>query len=326
MSSHRSLIDVHVHLAGLPDRDNGCFISRRALGGPLFRMLFRRLGLPKDDPAQANRIYLRHLLDALEQAPCMDKAVVLAMDGVYGADGRLDQEQTEFLIGNDYLLAQVAAHPERLLAGVSINPMRRDALDELARCAEAGACLVKVLPNSQRFDPADARHRPFYQALAGRGLPLLTHVGYEFSLIGTDQSVGDLARWRLALDQGVTLIAAHGASQGLFFYEPHWRTLVEFVDRYPRCYWDSSALTLPNRAGMLLRLRRHPPLLERMLFGTDYPLPVFAFPALLAGRWRTLPGILSNPNPFERQYQILTTLGIRPSPGLPWRPAPMETA
>ncbi len=313
------LIDVHVHLAGLPDGQNGCFISKKMLNGALFRFVAWRLGLSLKEPAQANRIYVDRLIRAIDNSVVLKKAVVLGMDGVYGPDGRLDDSATEFMISNDHVLGTVAAHPNHLLAGVSINPSRRDALDEVARCAERGAFLVKVLPNTQQFNPAEERFRSFYRALADRKLPFLSHVGYEFSLIGKDQSVGDPARLRLALEEGVTVVAAHGASQGLFFHEPHWKTLVEFTARYPHFYWDASALTLPNRAGMLLRLRRAPALLERMLFGTDYPLPVFTFPTLLAGQPLSFLKSLRTANPFDRQCQILTALGMAPRAGVPCR-------
>ncbi len=61
-----------------------------------------------------------------------------------------------------------------------------------------GAVLVKVLPNAQQFNPADPTYKSFYRALAERKLPFLSHVGYEFGLIGKDQSVGDPDRsvWR----------------------------------------------------------------------------------------------------------------------------------
>ena len=40
--------------------------------------------------------------------------------------------------------------------GASVNPTRKDALDELERVAALGAVLNKVLPNAMVFDPADA--------------------------------------------------------------------------------------------------------------------------------------------------------------------------
>ena len=147
----KSLIDVHVHLAGLPDGQNGCFISKKMRNAPLFRFVAWRLGLSLNKPAEANRIYVERLIRAIDESVVLQKAVCLGMDGVYGADGRLDESATEFLISNNHVFKTVAAHPQHLLAGVSINPSRRDALDEVARCAERGAFLVKVLPNTQQF-------------------------------------------------------------------------------------------------------------------------------------------------------------------------------
>ena len=40
--------------------------------------------------------------------------------------------------------------------------------------AEAGAVLVKVLPNSQQFDPGHYRYQKFYRELAKLSLPLLS--------------------------------------------------------------------------------------------------------------------------------------------------------
>jgi predicted TIM-barrel fold metal-dependent hydrolase len=136
--------------------------------------------------------------------------------------------------------------------------------------------------------------------LAQRKIPFLSHVGYEFSLIGKDQSAGDPDKLRMALDEGVTVIAAHGCSNGLIFSEPYYRTFLDLVSRYKNFYADVSALTLPNRFGMLLRLRRHPELHARLLFGTDYPLPVFHPPTKT---FRT-------DNRFDRQHLVLKHLGI----------------
>ena len=305
--------DVHVHLAALPDGRNGCYISPKMLGGVLFRMLLRQLELPANDPARANELYIQKLVRLLGESQYVKRAVLLAMDGVYRSDGSFDAEKTHFIVANDYVLSIAKRFPGQFLAGVSINPMRRGAVDELHRTAGAGAALVKVLPNSQQFDPADSSFRPFWKAMAERKIPLLSHVGYEFSLWGKDQSVGDPSRLRPALEEGVTVIGAHGASFGLFFYEKYCDTLQDLVRTYPNFYWDASALSLPNRVGMLLRLRRHPELVSRMVFGTDYPLSVFAYPALLAGHWHDYWEIRQIKNPFDRHYRLLDTLGLAPA-------------
>lgn len=311
MTTGRSLIDCHVHLAALPAGDNGCFISKRMLASPLFRFLLWKHDLPLARPQEANQKYVEDLRKELQASQFVKQAVLLAMDGVYGSFGQLDQTHTEFLISNRYVLDIARQHPDLFLPGVSINPQRQDAVEEVHRCAGAGAVLVKVLPNAQQFDPANPRYRPFYRALAERRLPLLSHVGYEFSLIGKDQSVGDPARLRVPLDEGVTVIAAHACSYGLMLYEKFLPTFQELAAGYPNFYADISALTLPNRMKMLLHLRRHPELHDRLLFGTDYPLSVLHLAAWGRVGVGTLRRLFATKNRFDRQYLVCHELGLR---------------
>lgn len=49
---------------------------------------------------------------------------------------------------------------------------------------------------------------PFYRVLAEGHPSFLSHVGYEFSLIGKDQSVEDPDRLKLALEEAATVIPA----------------------------------------------------------------------------------------------------------------------
>jgi len=304
------MIDVHVHLAAFPTPSNGCLMSE-----PMRRKFLVKLnafvqGLPLDDPEAANRKYVDNLKRELSASRRVDKAVVLGMDGAYDSRGELVEAHTDFLISNDYVLGVAATDP-RLLPGVSIHPGRKDALDELERCAERGAALVKWLPNAQRFDPSDKRFVPFYRALAKLRMPLLSHIGFEFSLIGADQSVGDPLRLIPALEEGVTVIAAHGCSKGLFFGEPYFASMLELVRRYRNFYVDTSALTLPNRVGALLMLRRHPEVFDRLLLGTDYPILVFAYPCLMAGKVSGFLSSAGGASRFDRQARVLDALGVR---------------
>jgi predicted TIM-barrel fold metal-dependent hydrolase len=306
----KNLIDCHVHLAALPDGDNGCYISPKMLRSPLFRYLLWKHQLSPANPREANQKYLDDLLIELRASHHVQQAVLLGMDGVYDQNGRLNQAHTDFLISNDYVLKTARAHPNEFLAGVSINPQRRDAVEEVHRCADAGAALVKVLPNAQQFNPADLHYKAFYRALAERKLPFLSHVGYEFSLIGKDQSVGDPDRLRPALEEGATVIAAHACSYGLIIYEKFLPTLRDFVQRYPNFYADISALTLPNRVQMLLHLCRYPEIHERLLFGTDYPLSVFHLAAWGRVALGTLYDIVRTTNRFDRQVSVCRGLGL----------------
>lgn len=306
----QALVDCHVHLAALPDGDNGCYISPKMLKSPLFRFLLWKHGLSPARPRDANQKYIDDLLSELRASRHVQKAVLLGMDGVYDQNGRLVIDHTDFLVSNDYVLKTAKAYPNELLAGVSINPQRRDAVEEVHRCADAGATLVKVLPNAQQFNPADTKYKAFYRALGQRNLPFLSHVGYEFSLIGKDQSVGDPDRLVRALDEGVTVIAAHACSYGLMLYEKFLPTFRELVRHYPNFYADISALTLPNRLGMLLHLRRQPELHSRLLFGTDYPLSVFHLAAWGRVSLSALGQLVATKNRFDRHYDVCRELGL----------------
>ena len=290
------LVDVHCHLVALPVPGNGCFIAEKQLRGPLGRLIARLQGLPVDDPARANALYREKLLASLAASKRAKQAVLLGLDGVYDGAGRLDEARTSIVVSSGAVFEACAASGGRLLPGPSINPRRRDALDELERCSEGGAALIKFLPNAQGFDPGAPQLKPFYRRLAELRLPLLSHIGIEFSVGSVDQTVGEPGRLRPALEEGVTVIAAHGCSAGGGLREPHLPTLLEFAARFPRFFVDLSAMTLPTRAGMLLRLRRHPEVFDRLLFGTDYPLPVL---------W---PGS----NYFDRQAAALEAAGVLP--------------
>jgi len=303
----KSAIDVHVHLAALPEAGNGCHVSRRMMRNPLFRYLAWSQGLDLRRPGAANARYVERLLIEVSRSERIKQVVLLGMDGVYDAAGELDLAASDFLVSNRYVCELARRYPGSFLAGVSINPSRRDALEELERTVEEGAVLVKVLPNSQLFDPGDKRFIPFYRALARHGLPLLSHVGFEFALIGKDQSAGDPRRLRTALDEGTSVIAAHGCSRGLGYPDSYLAVFAELVRSYPRFFVDTSALTLPNRVSALFFLTRHPELHDRLVFGTDYPLPVFCYPVL----GRSYGSTLVIKNSFDRQVRVLESLNIR---------------
>lgn len=310
LEPHRNLIDCHVHLAALPEGDNGCYISPKLLKSPLFRYLLWKHELSPAHPREANRKYIDHLLNELRASRYVQKAVLLGMDGFYDQAGLLNQQHTVFLISNDYVLETAQAYPDEFLAGPSINPQRQDSVEEVHRCADAGAVLVKVLPNVQHFNPADPKFKPFYRALVERKLLFLSHVGYELTLIGRDQSLGDPDRLRTALDEGVTVIAAHACSYGLMLYEKFLPTFQDLAKRYPHFYADISALTHPNRFRMLLHLRHHPELHERLLFGTNYPLSVFHLPAWGRVGLRALRDMVRTRNRFDRQVSVCRGLGL----------------
>ena len=90
--------------------------------------------------------------------------------------------------------------------------------------------------------------------------------------------------------------------------------MLEFVRRYPNFYWDASALSLQNRVGMLFKIRNHPELDSRMVFGTDYPLPCYAYPVIFDGNVSGYLKLIKTTNPFDRHFRLLEELGIPITP------------
>jgi len=162
-------------------------------------------------------------------------------------------------------------HPKILFAA-SIHPYRRDAVAELERCAAAGAVMVKWLPITQRFNPADAKCIPFYEALAHHGIPLLSHTGWEHVLPSLDPSVADPMLLLEALKRGVRVIAAHCGTR-LFPWEidylPNWSQLAK---EYEHFYGDTAALNVPNRWYAYDTILKDAALSRKLVHGSDWPV------------------------------------------------------
>lgn len=306
------LIDTHIHAppfpAASPSNDGGVIVEPSPLKALFLRYIRARLKIAPNDLNPA-ATYMDRLSTEIKESKYLGSGVVFGLDGVYDSSGRLDTVNTRFMAPNGYVHALVEGR-KGLAFGASINPARADAVDELLRCTELGAVLVKVLPNTQGFDPADVRFVAFYRRLAELKLPLLTHSGFEFALPALDQSLGDPGRLERALDEGVTVILAHGGTTGLFFFEKYLPVVKTLVREYENLYLDTSALTFPHRAGGLRKILRTPELAARLVFGTDFPMPSFVSPFLFDLPLKNLLEIRREGNYFDRQVRLLHALGV----------------
>ena len=68
-------------------------------------------------------------------------------------------------VPNDYIL-KLARENAEFLPAVSIHPARKDAMDELEKCLERGAVMLKILPNCQNIDCNQTRYRRFWDRMA----------------------------------------------------------------------------------------------------------------------------------------------------------------
>jgi len=281
--------DGHIHLVGLGDSDSGIWVNPN----------LRRFWYPKQ--YTQFRFYLNaacptpnmlvdkgfvHRLKSLQWAKGL-KFMLLAFDYSYDEQGNKLLEKTAFYTPNDYAARIHAEFPDTFEWIASIHPYRQDCVEALEKAVEQGARGIKWLPPSMGMNPASPLCDRFYEAMARLKIPLLCHSGDESAVDGAKtQEYGNPLSLRRALDWGVKVVIAHCASLGenedidkkrnakkvrnfeLFtrlMDEPKYEGLL---------FGDVSAMPQINRAGddldvLLTREEWH----ERLLYGSDYPLP-----------------------------------------------------
>ena len=307
------IVDMHCHLAGIGSGGSGCFVSPRLRDNWRFRIYLRSFGVSREELlVKGDGLVADRISELLAQSKYVSKVVLLALDGVVAADGRLDTNRTEVYVPNQFVADMVARHTN-LLFGASVNPYRKDALQQLEWAKTHGAVLVKWIPPIMEINPDDPTLIPFYQKMVELKLPLLSHTGREKSFSRAAEEFGDPAKLRLPLSLGVTVIAAHIAASEKYHGERGTDRLARLMREYPRLYADISALTQLNRAGALKEALTKPEFSGRLLYGSDFPLintslvsPWYSGRLSLAKKmiiWRT-------PNPWDRDVLLKHELGL----------------
>jgi mannonate dehydratase len=292
----RSLVwDAHVHLVGLGAGGTGCWVNPE-MQSPLhpvkqFQFDLYRAGIGMTHDATADADYAERLLELQRLANPPGKSLIFAFDLNVAEDGTERPEISAMYTPNDYVLRMAEAHPE-FAACASVHPYRRDAIPRLDRAAEAGARAVKWLPNAMGIDPASPRCDAFYDRLVELDVPLIAHAGKEYAIdAGETQELGNPLLLRRALDRGVRVIVAHCGALGDYAdldapeagrprvasFELFKRLLAD--PAYERnLFGDISALAQVNYGPRPLReLLATPEWHERLIYGSDYPLPALRF-------------------------------------------------
>src|SRR5882724_7940619 len=120
-----------------------------------------------------------------------------------------------------------------------------DALEELDRCLEAGAVMMKCLPNCQNIDCNDRRFTRFWERMAEAKLPLLAHTGGEHTIPVVCHRFSDPRILTLPLECGVNVIAAHCATKGALFDAESSPAFAKMTRPSPTLSGDGSALNVP---------------------------------------------------------------------------------
>ncbi|MBC8453372.1 MAG: amidohydrolase [Chloroflexi bacterium] len=172
---------------------------------------------------------------------------------------------------NDYNLEAAKAHPDRLIAFCSVNPVwGEDAVAEVRRCHEAGAKGIGELhPDSQGILDADmAALAPVFDTARELDMPILMHasepVGHGYPGKGT--VTPDLLMILVNAFPNNTFIFSHFGG-GLLFYG----LMPEVKSALKNVYFDSAAFPFLYRPEVFDVAARSIGA-DRILFASDFPL------------------------------------------------------
>jgi predicted TIM-barrel fold metal-dependent hydrolase len=254
----------------------------------------------------------------------VDQCVLLALDQVYDEQGHTNLTKwTNLYVDNATIVDLAAANP-RILFGASVHPYRSDWLDALDYCLAHKAVLCKWLPSAQCIDPTHQKCMPFYDSLASHKLPLLCHVGPEYSIPTHDKyfaRFNNAKYLRPALEKGVIVIFAHGSlpfEPTPLEHDDAYRELLNIISEAEAKNWnvyvDISALCL-FRSSYVPDLIKDIPA-KRLLFGSDYPIPMTnlgykRIPTAwdwVKHFWQTL----FTKNLLDKNYLLLEDMGFPP--------------
>lgn len=302
-------IDMHVHMVGNGLRGSGCWLRVGAWHKPLATFMLHHIGVGVSTSApEFDEAYPRHLASLVRQSS-LGAVVILAHDHVYDANGERINFGS-FYVPNEHVLGLSRKYPE-FLPACSIHPGRPDAFDELERCLDGGAVMLKLLPNCHNVDCNATRYKKFWERMAEARLPLLAHTGGEHTVPVCNKLYSDPRFLKLPLECGVNVVAAHcGTKSGLADPE-YFDVFCNMLRQYPNLFGDTSAFNVPIRGRHIRRCIR-PELASRLLHGSDFPVPVYAVWAWLQRfiRWEDYRRCETIKNVLERDYQVKQAMGF----------------
>ena len=301
---------MHVHMVGNGVNGSGAWLRLSGWHQWLAGFMLRQLGFPKSTLQEdLETIYATKLVEWIRDSS-LDAVVLLAHERVHDPDGTPRPDLGSMFLPNDVVLDLASQHPE-FLAGVSIHPARPDAIDELNRCVDRGAVLMKCLPNCQNIDPSDKRYEPFWFRMAELRLPLLAHTGGEHTVPVVNAALADPKLLRFPLQCGVTVIAAHCGTRSGLFDKDYFQDWAGMLQEFPNLYGDISAMVSLNRCSHL-RDCLDAEISGRVVQGSDFPVPVLGHRLWLqdAIDYRLFRRLQNIGNPLERDWQLKQALGF----------------
>ena len=324
-------MDIHFHVVGRGNdinqvNDNVFFYqedNNTLLTRVLYKLVEKTLGEVGADFDQSGTIdtneYLNLIYNSLSTSKEIQGVVLLGLDALYGPrSGKLDERKTDLWVSNRFLAKKVKELNDQLMKendpqkrekrfywGASVSPNRKDWRKEMEFIvSDPNAVLMKLIPSVQHINLRDPKHKSYYEFLAKNRMPLLCHVGPEYSFPeGIREKERDHFRFLdKPLECGVTVIAAHCATPVFPFDKNETKEFYAFMKSANsgskvQLWGDTSAFSLLTRIPILEEiLETFPP--EWLVHGSDFPIPIEG--------WVHLPGVTHDMT-WEEYEQIKKT-------------------
>ncbi|MBL3589037.1 MAG: amidohydrolase family protein [gamma proteobacterium endosymbiont of Lamellibrachia anaximandri] len=306
-------VDIHTHLLNPSVRFD------RPLDRFIVRFFAKKLGVEvKRLKANPYSVYLESMARAISESQHLEKTCLFGVDSRVDHKGRDIHRDETVCASTEDVLAAAVHYPDSFIPFLSVNPDRPDALDLIDEYVERGCKGAKFLQNYWGIDLNNERFLPYYEKLKSNDIPLIIHIGCEYT-IQSDPDYERLNMIELPLKSGVTVIAAHmglgrpnykfrfwrNLSRNPDFFDQDYYTLLEKLTVYDNLYADLSAILTPFKARSLRHISQQTMTHEKILFGTDFPVP---FPIIfntydldISTRLR----INAMENPFDRYIEAL---------------------
>lgn len=272
-------VDMHMHLLNSEVQFNR-FYDKMTI-----RFFGKKMGIePKELIANPYQAYTDALVNNVRNSKYLSKTVLFGVDAKVDNTGKELHKDITVCASNEDLLKLYEQNSDVIIPFFSINPMRPDALDLIDKYSELGFQGAKFLQNYWGVDTQDKKYRAYFEKLKEKKLPLIVHIGSESS-IHSIKECEKIEMLEHPLEIGVTVIAAHMALD----YEPlkifkalsknpknfnkDYYTLLEMLHKHDNLYADISAILTPVRAKVLRHLSQQHDIHDKILFGTDYPVP-----------------------------------------------------
>ncbi len=291
------MIDIHAHLLS-SDVKFDRFYDKLAI-----KFFASKLGIDPqaliDNPYEA---YTHGLMKNIRESKHLSKTVLFGVDARVDEKGNILHKDITVCATNDDLLKLYQENQDIIIPFFSINPLRPDALDLIDKYTELGFRGAKFLQNYWGVDTGERRFIPYFEKLKEKNLPLIVHIGSESS-VHSFKECESIDMLNLPLEIGVNTICAHMAlsytplgifkalSQNPKHFNQEYHKLLKMLIFHDNLYADISALLTPVRAKVLRHLSQQKEIHDKLLFGTDFPVP---FTTVLN----------SYDLPFKRRFEI----------------------